>query len=349
MKKIYVLVMALFVGLLVFNASAQKAVLFVGGNDPLDAEDQHIVDSMTGWGYTVTTAEDGNFNSSYTDIAAFDGIDAVVLGESISSNNGAPIQTIDYAIPVLNMEGYTPRSDKWGWVPWVEGTEENFWNSNKTPDVDGLSVIVTDNAHYITEGYNLDEEVVYSTEPAPTGEQVAMDLTSITGAVPLAKSKSAFHAGKHVMWAIPEGTMLPGALADVPAKRMLIFALHKNNHAAEVVTEGFYNLIKRSLAWVLGAESTVAVNNVLAESGVKLLTNPVRDYGTISFNLNEPGNVSISVFNLIGQQTILKSNESYSAGNNEISFSTSELNAGIYLYQMKVNNSIYSGKMHVVK
>ncbi len=59
--------------------------------------------------------------------------------------------------------------------------------------------------------------------------------------------------------------------------------------------------------------------------------------------------VSFSVVNLIGQQTLLRSNESFSAGENEISFSTSELNAGIYVYQLKMNNSIYSGKMHVLK
>ena len=33
-------------------------ILFVGGADPLAAGDQHILDSIAGWGYTVTPVED---------------------------------------------------------------------------------------------------------------------------------------------------------------------------------------------------------------------------------------------------------------------------------------------------
>ena len=63
----------------------------------------------------------------------------------------------------------------------------------------------------------------------------------------------------------------------------------------------------------------------------------------------DPGMVSFSVVNLIGQQVLQRTNEPYYAGKNEISFNTDNLNAGIYLYQLKINNSIYSGKMHIVK
>lgn len=352
MKKIYFVMSFLVLSLVCFNAMAQKSVLFVGGASPIDSADMHIADSITAWGYTVTYEEDGNFKDTYLDASFFTPYDAIILSESISSSNGQPLQDVDYIIPCVNLEGYTVREGKWSWVPWEEGVNELYWYTNKTPDIDGLSMIVTDNKHYITEEYNMDEEIVWSTEVVETiGEQVSYDLSAnITGSVALAKSKSAAANGKFVLTAIPEGTMVPGSLADVATKRMVIFATHKNSLAPAAATDGFRNIMKRSLEWVLGAESSVNVQNLESGfSGVKLLTNPVRDLGTISFNLSDAGNVSFSVVNLIGQQTLLRTNEFYSAGNNEITFSTNKLNAGIYVYQLRINNDVYSGKMHVQK
>jgi hypothetical protein len=71
--------------------------------------------------------------------------------------------------------------------------------------------------------------------------------------------------------------------------------------------------------------------------------------GIISFHLEKPGMVSFSAVNMLGQRTELSVKESYSAGRNEISFNTSELNAGIYIYQLKVKESLYTGKMHILK
>ncbi len=346
----YFLLTIFALSLVSFNAMAQKKLLFVGGNDPLDIEDQHIVDSLLSWGYEVTPEEDGNFKNTYVDISFFDAYDGVVVSESISSGNGEPLLTIDFKKPIFNYEGFLPKAGKWNWLP----DDELFWYTVK-PDgfgtVDALTAIVVDNTHYITEGYALDEEIVTSTKADSLGENVGFDLsTAVPDAVPLAKSKEILLDGKHILWAIDEGTMVPGTLGPVAAERMVIFAVHKRNLAPGEATQAFFDVSKKSLEWVLGAESTVAVRNIESGfSGVKLLNNPVRENGIIRFNLKEAGMVSITAVNLIGQQVILKSNESYSAGQHEISFNTSEFNNGIYIYQLNTKNSIYSGKMHIVK
>ncbi len=348
--KIYFFITTLVLSLVFFNAMAQKTLLFVGGSDPAGSEDQNIIDSITAWGYLVTYSEDGTFNDTYTEAAAYADFDGVVLSESISSGNGAAFQKAGYPKPCFNYEGFTVKFDKWGWIP------ENVlsWNSLNPGVSDGQTMVVLDNTHFITKDYAANEEIVWSSLADASGStQVAYDITTtVPAAIPLAKSKAAELGALHVLCAIPEGTMVAGELTDVPIQRMVIFAVHKNSLALESATAAFFAISKKSLQWVLkeneGGPS--AIHNIeSAFSGVKLLNNPVRGDARLSFYLNEPGVVSISAVNMVGQQTILRTNESYSAGNNEISFSTSELNAGIYLYQLKTNSSVYTGKMHVLK
>lgn len=59
--------------------------------------------------------------------------------------------------------------------------------------------------------------------------------------------------------------------------------------------------------------------------------------------------VEVAAINMLGQKTILSANEMLSSGNNEILFSTNGLNTGLYLYTVKIDNQIFTGKMQVIK
>ena len=345
--KLYFLATFVVLSLMCFNTMAQKNLLFLAEVNPPATADSLLLDSLTNnWGYTVTTVDADEF-AVEADLTIYD---ALIINESISSSGANSFAELGYPIPCLTFEAYVVRDNRW---VWIDQSDPLLWVSFQDLGPGVLTTVITDNSHYITKDYSIGEEVVWSTDVLNDNiTYCAFDISAaVPGAKPLGKSKNSDlgNAGLHTLWALEEGTMVPDAiLGSAPVKRTVFYNTHENALVPGTETTGLYKIIRRSLTWVLGEEPT-AVRDIESGSGVKLIANPVRDMGRIQFNLKEAGMVSVSVVNLIGQQTVLRANESFSAGQNEISFSTSELNAGIYLYQLKVNNSIYSGKMYILK
>jgi len=78
--------------------------------------------------------------------------------------------------------------------------------------------------------------------------------------------------------------------------------------------------------------------------------NPFNPSTTISFQLAEASVVSLSVFNLLGEEvSVLLNNEFHSAGYHSLVFHGDQLSSGVYIYTLKVGNSIYMNKMSLLK
>ncbi len=348
--KIYHLATSLVLILLCLNTMAQaKKILFVSNEDPAVPQDSVVIDSIKLWGYDVTTVSDEGFDT--TDYASYD---ALYISESIPSSGANPFQTAAYPIPLFCSEPYVVNSNRWGWIDHSDTTLRIRLGG---PGTDALTTVIIDNTHYITQEYSPYDEVVWSTETVYPADPsfIAFDISgAVSGAVPLGKSKASqltTSPGLHTLWAIPEGSTVTDASASpVTLPRMVFYNTHTEALSVGKHTAGLYNIIHRSLKWILKEDPAIGINTIEgAFSGVKLLGNPVRDHARLSFNLNEPGMVSFTVVNLVGQRMMLPVIEFCAAGTNEIAFSTSGLNAGIYLYQLKVNKNIYCGKMHVLK
>jgi hypothetical protein len=72
--------------------------------------------------------------------------------------------------------------------------------------------------------------------------------------------------------------------------------------------------------------------------------NPFNPTTTIEFTLPEDANVTIAVYNMLGQKVAtLAEHEEFTEGNNEVSFDASELASGVYFYRITVN-SLETGK-----
>ncbi len=65
--------------------------------------------------------------------------------------------------------------------------------------------------------------------------------------------------------------------------------------------------------------------------------NPFNPSTIISFNLAVQSDVSLRIFNILGQEIVMLANKTMSAGTNQINFDASNLNSGIYLYQLEAN------------
>ena len=69
----------------------------------------------------------------------------------------------------------------------------------------------------------------------------------------------------------------------------------------------------------------------------------------ITYALPQAGYVSLTVFNLLGEEVATLVNENMSAGTHTVEFNASNLPSGLYIYSIVSNGFIYSRKMVLMK
>ncbi|MBS4035150.1 MAG: T9SS type A sorting domain-containing protein [Ignavibacterium sp.] len=77
--------------------------------------------------------------------------------------------------------------------------------------------------------------------------------------------------------------------------------------------------------------------------------NPFNPSTKISFSLPEAGNVTLKVYNLLGQEVATVINQFMSSGRFEVNFDASELPSGIYTYSLSTGNFNSVKKMMLIK
>ncbi len=77
--------------------------------------------------------------------------------------------------------------------------------------------------------------------------------------------------------------------------------------------------------------------------------NPFNPSTTIEFTIAKRSNVSLSVFNLLGQKVADLVNESIEPGNYNVLFDASGLSSGVYLYQLRTDEATLVKKMQLLK
>jgi len=78
--------------------------------------------------------------------------------------------------------------------------------------------------------------------------------------------------------------------------------------------------------------------------------NPFNPSTTIKFDVPERADVTLSVYNILGQLvTTLVNNQNYAAGTHSVSFDASRLASGIYLYKLEAGSVRISKKMLLIK
>jgi len=65
--------------------------------------------------------------------------------------------------------------------------------------------------------------------------------------------------------------------------------------------------------------------------------NPFNPSTTIEFSIPEASNISIEVFNIVGELVASLANQSFNAGYHSLSFNASNLPSGTYVYQLKAS------------
>ena len=77
--------------------------------------------------------------------------------------------------------------------------------------------------------------------------------------------------------------------------------------------------------------------------------NPFNPATTISYILPARSHVTISVFNLLGQQVAEVLNDMREAGNQSVTFSAAGLASGVYFYRLQAGSFVQTRKLVIVK
>jgi hypothetical protein len=119
-------------------------------------------------------------------------------------------------------------------------------------------------------------------------------------------------------------------------------------------THSYYKLAPRKDDDITGYTSIVGVddesnsvpNNFAVEQNYP---NPFNPSTTIMYSIPQEGNVTLKIYNTLGQEVITLVNEYKSAGRYQISFDASKLTSGVYFYRVNSGNNSLVKKMMLIK
>ena len=75
--------------------------------------------------------------------------------------------------------------------------------------------------------------------------------------------------------------------------------------------------------------------------------NPFQDNVTINYDIQEQSDVSIGIYNLLGEQVYQKTTLNQASGKYNVQFGgkASRLPSGVYIVQLKIGQTFYTGRL----
>ena len=321
--------------------SAQKNVLFIGREATPDgfAMDRDCLDSLESWGYTVTYIANSDYASATADV--YTGNDGVFMSETVSSGDMTNFGVRDnYPLPVINLEGYTPRTNRWVWL--TNDDTEFIQGGDGTGTDDERVIVIKDNTHYITSIFDIGEEVTWSDA---TGEDVksvtAVSVKEVnkTYSSKLARNKAiASEFDFYTMIAIDEYTDI-----DITNRLfswgMIAQGLNGDSRTENYGTQDFFTIIKRALEWTLDLMPSSVYDHKPDDLRLVTFPNPASDRATIRFHAPGSANATVTLHNITGQQLELLYHKNTVDGNNFVFLDATKYAPGIYLVRLKIGEN----------
>ncbi|MDP4266757.1 MAG: choice-of-anchor L domain-containing protein [Bacteroidota bacterium] len=95
-------------------------------------------------------------------------------------------------------------------------------------------------------------------------------------------------------------------------------------------------------------EMTETGKNVSVTDNFEIFPNPFNEISNITYQLNDAGNVTISVYDIIGNKVSVIMNEKKEKGNYNINWNRNGLNSGLYLIELRTGNSVQLKKVTIM-
>jgi hypothetical protein len=120
-----------------------------------------------------------------------------------------------------------------------------------------------------------------------------------------------------------------------------------NGYVDDIKMWNYYNTDPELWDYVVGIEDEpqLATTFRLEQN----YPNPFNPSTRINYSLETSGEVTLSVYNLLGQEVMVLVNDTQAAGSHVVDFDASGMASGMYLYELKTNNKTAVRKMLLMK
>lgn len=86
-----------------------------------------------------------------------------------------------------------------------------------------------------------------------------------------------------------------------------------------------------------------------SKNQISIFPNPFNNNTTLKLNLVENSLVSISIYSILGEKVKDVTKQNFSAGNHSLTINASDLNSGVYLLSIKINDNSFTQKLILIK
>jgi thiol-disulfide isomerase/thioredoxin len=107
--------------------------------------------------------------------------------------------------------------------------------------------------------------------------------------------------------------------------------------------------IRSLLTEACGVVTVSAVKNIESLEMAKVFPNPAQEAASLSFSLSQATQLSIEVFNTLGQRVQYIASTEYMPGTHQLDLELSQLNNGLYIVQMQSPNGVQSLELAISK
>lgn len=126
----------------------------------------------------------------------------------------------------------------------------------------------------------------------------------------------------------------------------------QNQTAASYATEvsDLKNWVLNRTAWIdanLPGNCVVGLNEHLVNANLIVHPNPMIEQTTFAMTLETESEVSLCITDLVGKEVSRYINSNVPQGDSKIVLERNQMQSGIYLYQLEINNSVTTGKIIV--
>ncbi len=325
MRKIIVLVLFLCCSVL----WAQKSALLVVADDAnMTENDVAVMERLESvHGLSVDTT-----NADIVDETWADGMSLVYVSSTITSTTlDQKIKNVE--VPIFMVESYA-----------LDNNGMSYDNdSTRYSSTFQRDIIITAPEHYLAAGLQGEVAIYDEYETLPgmqglpneNGTLIAEYAEWEEGELPCLGAEFAYEKG--------------AVMADTTeaAERRLFFGLHDTGFL--LLTESGMKMWDAAVSWLLYMDENSAVeSNAIQPHEFMVLQNypnPFNPMTTITYELESSSNVTLDVFNTLGEKVASLVNETQHAGQYTVPFDASNLPSGIYLYQLKSSERVLTKKM----
>ncbi len=331
---------------------AQRNILFLGSQATPDIHmaDKDMLDSLTAWGCTVTYIDDGDYAAySPSDLSVWDGMHGFYISEPPTAGTTTNFRADrhNYPVPCMSLEGWVARADVWGWID--DNNTEYYRNDPGTEN--DKSIIIRDNSHYITEIFDVNQEVVWSTTTYTEANLPGCVMeVNVEFSAKLAQIKGL--DDKPDFW-----TMVTVDSAAALPNRVFVWGMHavgiEGTDASAFLehtgTQDFWTICHRAAIWTFniptGGGGTALDDHYLDDYSMHAFPNPASGIANIRFLAAQPDDATITLFNVTGQQVGVLYDKKAKAGYNFVSFDAGEYPEGLYFAILQIGKHTLTTKL----